>query len=235
MTSGILISVTNIITKNIYRSKKLIKNIDRFHIEFQKSITNSDFYYILKFSIDNNKLLFYLVNIDSIELLDNTDVNFLKSIINSNPNYNINKIIEKFKRVPNNDLDEEKINLIRGTLIFIDTNPYYNNFFNNIIQKELTKLNKNDMMYNSMTGGEFIDKIKSLNTPSTELILGILSSVPINQNVYNVLNLILSISNLDKKGIALAMLGFIPGYVGKVIKFANLLRLTYKYYSNETK
>jgi hypothetical protein len=86
-----------------------------------------------------------------------------------------------------------------------------------------------------MTGGGFIDKIKSLNTPSTELILSILSSVPINQNVYNVLNLILSISNLDKKGIALAMLGFIPGYVGKVIKFANLLRLTYKYYSNETK
>ena len=72
------------------------------------------------------------------------EFNFLKSIINSNPNYNINKIIEKFKRVPNNDLDEEKINLIRGTLIFIDTNPYYNNFFNNIIQKELTKLNKNE-------------------------------------------------------------------------------------------
>ena len=32
----------------------------------------------------------------------------------------------------------------------------------------------------------------------------------------------------------LSLLGFIPGFVGKLIKFANLIRISHKYYKSKT-
>jgi hypothetical protein len=79
MTVGILKSVTNVINQNVYKSEKSIKDIDSFLSEFQKYIKNPNFYYLFNFY--TNKSINYLVNFDSIEILDNTDVNFLKIIM----------------------------------------------------------------------------------------------------------------------------------------------------------
>lgn len=230
MKAGILKSVTNVINQNVYKTEKSIKNIDRFLTEFQKYIKNPNFYYLFNFYTD--KLVFYLVNYESIELLDNSDVNFLKVIMKNDSNYNIDKIIDKFKTVPNNNLDDEKINLIRGTLVFMDKNPYYQDHFNNMIQHELKKLQSQNKSLR-LIGGGILDTFMTYNTPFTELLASILATIPISVHFYNLLNLIIAISNGDKKGIGLSVLGFIPGFVGKLIKFGNLIRISYKYYNNK--
>lgn len=230
---NILESITNLINKNTITINKPINNTNSFLKLFQANIINSDYYYLIKIinstELISEKVVYYLITSKSIEILDNSDVNFLKIIIKDDVNYNINKIIQKLVDIPNNELNNEKINLLKGTLFFMNDNGYYLNEINKMIEDELY----NNFLDNKLIGGGIIDTIKSYNTSLIEILVSILATIPINQYVYNLLNLIMSILNGDKKGIGLTLVGFIPGYVGKLVKFANLIRLTYKYYNTK--
>lgn len=217
----ILFSIKNLdnnITVNV--NKKLKNDINNFINMFMSRTKDDNSPYLLCFLDDNIKINIICYKNDIIEL-SKYERKILEVFLNNDSSTNINRIVkemEKHSESINLKLDLENIKMITSTLLFIDNNKYYNDYFNNIFQREC------NINGNKMIGGFNSDIIKK-NFKMTSLLLLLLAN-PYKYG-YNIANLLLSIYNLDVISIILNAAGLSSSIIGKSANFINIIRLLY--------
>lgn len=213
----------NLETGLIIKVDKSINSIEKYVNKFIKLIRKEDREdaYMLVFTDKPNSRINIVCHKDSDQPIEISkyESQALKILTKNDSNYNIKKIIEIINS--HSQLPKD-INMIKSSLLMMDNNDYYNQYFH-------------ELLSNQLHGGGLGDYSLTKNFKITSIILLLLSLNPLPSYGYKIMRLILTIYNYDIIGIITNLVDFIPGIFGTIAGYGNLLRLIYLIYKDNKK